>query len=119
MRLNTAVASKPIFTYEGGVATRTDHFHELKRSVLTCLLWEPSFYESSTEVADRIADLVTKVQPSQVAALACEARDRMNLRHVPLFLVAELSKIKGNGSLVAETLGHVVQRADELCEFLV
>lgn len=82
------------------------------------MLWENSFYEKGSDVAKRIAELVPQVKPEQVAALACEARDRMNLRHVPLFLVAELSKVKGAGKLVADTLAHVIQRADELSEFL-
>ena len=118
MKLNTAVISSAILTHEGGSATPTDAFHELKRAVLTCMLWEDSFYEKGSDVAARIADLITKVKPEQVAAMAVEARDRMNLRHVPLFLCNELSKIKGAGRLTAETLAHVIQRADELTEFL-
>lgn len=118
MRLNTSVAADPIYTHEGGRATPTDAFHELKRSVMTCLLWEDNFYESGSEVAARIAALVPQVEPHVVAGLACEARDAMQLRHVPLLLVAELAKTKGNGPLVATTLYHVIQRADELTEFL-
>ncbi|HWT88990.1 MAG TPA: TROVE domain-containing protein, partial [Candidatus Angelobacter sp.] len=53
-----------------------------------------------------------------VAALAVEARDKMQLRHVPLFLVRELARRKGAGTLVAETLDRVIQRADELAEFV-
>src|SRR5436853_473483 len=104
MKLNTAPQAAPIHTHEGGRAAPTDAFHELKRSVLTCMLWEDSFYEKGSEVGERIAALVPQVKPEQVAALACEARDRMNLRHVPLFLVSELSKLKGAGTLVADTL---------------
>src|SRR4051812_43986227 len=118
MKLNTAEKPAPIFTHEGGRATRTDALHQLRRSVLTCMLWENSFYEKGSEVAERIAALVPQLPPQQVAELACEARDRMNLRHVPLFLIAELSKVKGAGTLVADTLAHVIQRADELAEFL-
>jgi len=118
MKLNTAPRTQPIFTHEGGKATPTDAFHQLKRTVLTCLLWEDTFYEKGSDIAQRIADLVPTVNPAQVSALAVEARDRMNLRHVPLFLLSELSKIKGAGPLVADTLSHVIQRADELPEFL-
>lgn len=118
MRVNVALKSPPIFTHEGGKATPTDPFQQLKRSVLTCLLWEDSFYEGGDSIAQRIKTLVPQVKPEQVAALACEARDRMQLRHVPLFLVRELARGKGNGSLVADTLAHVIQRADELAEFL-
>ena len=118
MKLNTAVLAPPIHTHEGGKATPTDAFHNLKRSVLTCMLWEDTFYEKGSDIAQRIADLIPQVKPEQVAALACEARDRMNLRHVPLFLLSELSKVKGAGPLVADSLAHVIQRADELTEFL-
>lgn len=119
MKLNTpAAGAAPIYTHEGGRATPTDNLNELKRSVLTCMLWEPSFYETGDEVAQRIAALVPLVKPFDVAALARDARDNMNLRHVPLFLLAELSKIKCMGSAVEYALAHVIQRADELSEFL-
>jgi TROVE domain-containing protein len=118
MKLNTASASTPIFTHEGGKATPTDAIAQLRRSVLTCMLWEDGFYEKGSEVAARIASLIPQVGPATVAAMAIEARDKMNLRHVPLFLLAELSKVKGAGPLVAASLACVIQRADELSEFL-
>lgn len=117
-RVNVPVAYPPVLTHEGGRADRIDPYRELQRTVLTCMLFEDSFYESGSDTATRIAELIPKVNPVKVAALACEARDRMQLRHVPLFLVNELSKIKGNGPLVAETLAHVIQRADEIAEFM-
>jgi 60 kDa SS-A/Ro ribonucleoprotein len=118
MKTNTARKLDPIYTAEGARATGTDNFNQLKRLVLTCLLWEDIAYEKATDVTVQIAGLVPKLKPEQVAALACEARDRMQLRHVPLFLVRELSRIKGNGAIVADTLAHVIQRADELGEFI-
>jgi len=86
--------------------------------VLTCLLWEDAFYEKGSEIASRIAALAATNKPEDVAALACEARDAMQLRHAPLFLVRELARRKGAGSLVAESLERVIQRADELGEFV-
>jgi hypothetical protein len=61
---------------------------------------------------------VSKIDPQTVGDLAKEARNNMYLRHVPLFLARELAR-KGNGSIVADVLEEVVQRADELTEFLV
>jgi 60 kDa SS-A/Ro ribonucleoprotein len=61
---------------------------------------------------------VTKNKPEDVAALACEAREAMQLRHAPLFLVRELARRKGAGPLVADALERVIQRADELGEFV-
>jgi len=108
----------PVRTHEGAVAQKVDAKRELRRSVLTCLLWEDTFYEKGSDIAKRIAELVAKSKPEDVAALACEARDKMQLRHAPLFLVRELARRKGAGPLVAESLETVIQRADELSEFV-
>jgi hypothetical protein len=108
----------PARTHEGVVAQRVDPLRELRRTVLTCLLWEDTFYEKGDDIAKRIAELVPRNKPEDVAALACEARDKMQLRHVPLSLVRELARRKGAGRLVAETLERVIQRADELGEFV-
>jgi hypothetical protein len=108
----------PAKTHEGAVAQRVDPRRELRRTVLTCLLWEDTFYEKGNDIAKRMAELVARNKFEDVAALACEARDKMQLRHVPLFLVRELARRKGAGRLVAETLERVIQRADELGEFV-
>jgi hypothetical protein len=63
----------PARTHEGAVAQRVDAKTELRRTVLTCLLWEDAFYEKGSEIAERIAGLVAKSEPDVVAALACEA----------------------------------------------
>jgi GNAT superfamily N-acetyltransferase len=109
----------PVRTHEGAVAQKVDATRELRRTVLTCLLWEDTFYEKGNDIAKRIASLAAENKPDFVAALAREARDKMQLRHAPLFLVRELARRKGAGTLVAETLEHVIQRADELGEFVV
>jgi 60 kDa SS-A/Ro ribonucleoprotein len=108
----------PVRTHEGAVAQKVSPKLELRRTVLTCLLWEDTFYEKGSAIAARVAELVRENKAEAVAALAREARDQMQLRHVPLFLVRELARRKGTGALVAETLEHVIQRADELGEFV-
>jgi hypothetical protein len=86
--------------------------------VLACLLWEKQFYENGVEVASRIGELVPKVAAEKVAALAVEARELMKLRHAPLLLVREMARHKSHRRLVADTLAHIIQRADELSEFV-
>ena len=108
----------PVRTHEGAVAQKVDATRELRRTVLTCLLWEDTFYEKGNDIAQRIAALAAENKPEVVAALASEARDKMQLRHAPLFLVRELARRKGAGTLTAETLERVIQRADELGEFV-
>src|SRR5579872_2569725 len=118
MRTNIAIAYGTPRTHEGGLADRISPYKELRRTVLTCLLWEDGFYESGSSTATRIAELCAQVHSEQVAALAIEARDAMKLRHVPLFMAVELSKRRGCGALVASTLESIIQRADELAEVL-
>lgn len=90
----------------------------LRRSVLACMLWENGFYESGVAIAGRIRELVPKVEPARVAALAVEARSSMKLRHAPLLLVREMARHATHRALVAQTLASVIQRADELTEFV-
>ena len=108
----------PVRTHEGALAQKMDAKSELRRTVLTCLLWEDTFYEKGNDIAKRIAALAAENKPEVVAALAREARGKMQLRHAPLFLTRELARRKGTGRLVAETLEDVIQRADELGEFV-
>ena len=106
------------FTHEGAPAAILTAEQRLRRSVASCFLWEDEFYEDGQSIADRIATLAADVAPEVVAALAVEARERFNLRHAPLLLLVALTRTGAGSSLVADTLERVIQRADELCEFL-
>ena len=119
-RLNTAVPHTAV-THEGG---RADSHQkpdvELERDVATCLLWENTFYEKGSEIAKRIANLCEVVSVESTARLAIKARNDYKLRHVPLFLGLQLAK-HGSGrkdGLVRETLAAVIQRPDEMGEFI-
>ncbi|MFT3997732.1 MAG: TROVE domain-containing protein, partial [Asticcacaulis sp.] len=100
----------------------------LRRSVLSCLLWENEFYEGAQSIAERITALAGEVAPETVAALAIEAREQMKLRHAPLLLLCALIKAGGPDALkersvsarklVAPTIERVIQRADELTELV-
>ncbi len=106
-------------THEGAAAwTHMSAEQSLRRSVMSCLLWEDTFYEGGVSIAERIADLAAKVPAQKLAAIAVEARSKFNLRHVPLLLLATLAKTGSGSSLVSETIGATIQRADELAEFL-
>jgi hypothetical protein len=105
-------------THEGAPARDLSTELQLRRSVLACLLWESQFYEDGVEIAGRVAELVPKVAAEKVAALAVEARGKMKLRHAPLLLVREMARHAAHRGFVAETLAQVIQRADELAEFV-
>lgn len=116
MKLNTA--PETIRTHGGACASRVSPEAQLRRSVMTCMLWENSFYEDGEAIASRISSLIKEVRPEAVQAIAVEAREQMKLRHIPLLLVREMARLPSHKGLVAETLERVIQRPDELCEFL-
>jgi 60 kDa SS-A/Ro ribonucleoprotein len=122
-RINTlGIANIPwlkgLRTHEGAPAKHISPEQQLRRSVLACMLWEDQFYEDGVAIAGRIRELVAKVPAEKVAALAVEAREKMKLRHAPLLLVREMARLASHRHLVAETLYQVIQRADELSEFV-
>jgi 60 kDa SS-A/Ro ribonucleoprotein len=90
----------------------------LRRAVLANLLWENLHYETGNQVAEQIASLVPLVEPEIVASIAVQAREEQKLRHVPLFLVRESARHKSHRGVVDKALPRVIQRADELKEFL-
>lgn len=121
MKTNTRRVVIAQVTHEGGPAKRVNAAAQLRRSVCSALLWENEFYEEGEEIAARIAALVHSSKPAEVAALAIEAREKFHLRHMPLLLCRELALhplICDYPKLASTTLARVIQRADELHEFL-
>lgn len=117
MRTNTARSFAHIQTHNGAQAyPHLTAEQRLRRSVMSCLLWESEFYEDGQTIAERIAEAASAVSPDTLARVAIEARHEQHLRHVPLLLCAELAR--RGGKVVGDTIAQVVQRADELTEFL-
>ena len=117
MKVNVATKNN-LKTHEGAPARRINAEQQLRRSLMACMLWEDTFYEDGISIAERIAYLVPLVAPDTVSGMAIEARERMKLRHAPLWVVREMAKQPKHKGLVAETLSRVIQRADELAEFV-
>lgn len=117
-RTNTPI-KHTLSTHEGGAAwPHTTPEQRLRRSVLSCLLWEDEFYEDGESIAQRISDAANAVTVETLAALAVEARSSFNLRHVPMLLLSILAKRGSGNRIVRDTIAATVQRADELAEFL-
>ena len=119
MRLNVHKRHDKV-THEGGAAFgHLTPLGQLRRSVLSCLLWEKEFYEDGIKIADRISETAKEVDPANLSALALEARSEFNLRHVPLLLLCALAEKRAAlPHLVTEAVAATVQRADELTELL-
>jgi len=115
MKINTKTNLK---THEGAPAKHITAEQQLRRSLMACMLWEDTFYEDGQSIADRITRLVPQVDPSDVASMAIEAREKMKLRHAPLLVVREMARLPKHKAFVASTLARVIQRPDELAEFV-
>jgi 60 kDa SS-A/Ro ribonucleoprotein len=118
-RTNVAVKADPIFTHEGARAVRVNAEQQLRRLTLATMLFEDQFYVDGVEIAEAIREAAKKVPDEKVADLARECRTNQKLRHMPLFLVRDLARRRGvKPGLVRDALADVIQRADELAEFL-
>jgi len=124
--INRSTKPAPIFTHEGTRAERITPLQQLVRSVMSCMLWEDGFYEDGEKIADRIGRLVHAVSLHEAAGVALEARNNMKLRHVPLLVCRYMANhpkrtdAAGNNhtSWVSAAISEVIQRPDELSEFL-
>lgn len=114
--LNNALKKEPIYTHEGAKAVKIAPEQLLRRSVLSCLLWEKEFYEDGELIANRISFVADQCSTDFVYGLAMEARHVMGLRHVPLLLL--LSLIRRGGKGVKNQIANVIRRADEMTELL-
>jgi 60 kDa SS-A/Ro ribonucleoprotein len=74
--------------------------------------------EDSAAIANRIAELVPRIAAEKVAAIAIETRRKIELRHAALLLVREMARHQTHRCLVAKTLDRVIQRADDLVDFV-
>lgn len=121
MQTNYTRKLAPTFTAEGARAAHITPVQQLRRLVMSCMLWEDNFYIDGKSIADLIREAVHKVPVGDAGAIAVEARNTMKLRHVPLLIVREMARhprLKDNPKAVSEALANIIQRPDELNEFV-
>src|SRR5580693_4993858 len=119
VRSNLKVKRDPIYTHEGAVAVRVNPELQLRRLTLATMLFEDQFYVDGKTISEAITEAIKNVPLKTVAKLAIECREEQKLRHMPLFLVREMARSKKlEPGIVSDTLERVIQRADELAEFL-
>lgn len=105
-------------THEGGRADpHLTHEQILRRSVMSCMLFEKEFYEDGEDIATRILEHATHVPAEKLCSMAMEARHAMKLRHAPLLLL--IAAIRQGGSPhIAPTIAAVCRRPDDMTELL-
>lgn len=113
--LNKRAVAAPAYNAAGLKVRKISNEQKLLRMTMAHMLWENQFYVDGTKSNEILGDLVKKVKPDFAAAVAQKARTDFKLRHVPLAIMRELAR---NGKLQANDLNAVIQRADEMGEFL-
>lgn len=119
--LNVGLRQRPsgILTFEGAPAKLISPLAQLKRLVMACMLWEDQFYIDGESSADQIAAAVKAVNGQEAAHVAIYAREEAKLRHVGLLIVREMARNAHQRLFVSKTLERIIQRPDELAEFLL
>lgn len=119
-RTNTAASRGPApTTFEGTPAKRISDVAALQRAMASCLLWEDQFYENGIDIARRIKELTLSVAPVHAVDVAVQARNAFKLRHAPLWVARWLaSGTAAQKAVVPDLLYEIIQRPDELTEFL-
>lgn len=114
MNINT----KSNQTHEGGRTTPATPLQQLKRSVLSCMLWEDTFYEDGVSIAERISQNVAKVTPEQAADVAHEAANKRFLRHAPLWVAVSMlnTENKEMWGKAYDIIPQIINRPDSIGE---
>ena len=118
MRLNAVTERTTIRTHEGGRAKNVSAEASLRRTLMTCMLWEDGFYEDGKTISQRLSDLIPLIQPEVVVSMALEAKIHQKLRHAPLLIAVEMLKHPKHKLYVGDLLIQIIERPDELCETL-
>lgn len=113
--LNRCFRGELELNHENCSVSKSSTHAKLRRMVLASMLFEDQFYIDGQSHYEMVKDLVSKSDPEFVQSLAVEARSKYNLRHIPLMLARELAR---NGNLPSSVLTNVIQRPDEMGEFL-
>ena len=120
MKTNKPVKKEPNLTYENGKASTINVFEQLKRSVMSCLLWEDEFYENGTKITDRIKELVKlcidKDLIDSVVELIKQVKFDMKLRHCPLWMI--VSVFNAGKSVNKNVIASILTRPDDCGELI-
>lgn len=106
-------------THEGAPSPILDAERQLRRSVMSNMLFENEFYEDGKSIAERISMLCGQVSFDALVRCAIDARERFKLRHVPLLLLREALRHPSKpGRRAGDLIARVIQRSDEMGELL-
>ena len=118
MKFNfTTKGKNKVMNHEGEQAYRLSPEWQLYTAAVTSSLSD-KFYENAETRVETLRKLVAQCDPVFVAKLAVYARQKMNMRSIPLVLAVELAKVHRGDSTISKMVSGIVRRADEITELL-
>lgn len=106
-------------THEGAIVRVANPVEQLRRVVMTCLLFEDTFYVDGVEITDQIKNLVAQVPVAKAIEIALEAKTVNKLRHAPLWIAKAVLAHPDSASInKVDFLSQLFTRPDDLTEFL-
>ena len=118
MKFNfTTKGKNKVMNHESEQAYRLSPEWQLYTAAVTSSLSD-KFYESAETRVETLHTLVAQCDPVFVAKLAVYARQKMNMRSVPLVLAIELARVHRGDATVSKMVSGIVRRADEITELL-
>ncbi len=119
---NTGRQPDKTYNYEGAPAFKMEAKTRLYSQVVTSLVGEARFYDLTGEAQHNtvLADIarVAVNDPEFILKMAAYARNKMNLRTVPLVLLAEAAMNTNCKPFVRKYSPHILRRADEPGELI-
>lgn len=112
------VAKHMARTHEGALSPILNASARLRRMVMSCMLFEDTFYVDGKKIAEAITEEAKRVSFDEIAAIAIDAREKMKLRHAPLWLTLAAIRKGETGRKVGDLIATVIQRADEVAELV-
>lgn len=104
-----------VLNHEGGKVVKATNLGMFKRTCLSCLLWEDTFYESGEDIFDRIVSLSKELSTSDIKEVMYEAKLKQNIRHLPLLLLTIIAERR---ELKADYVYDMCTRTDDITELL-
>lgn len=117
-------ANKPVFTHNGAESTNVSPIQKLRRLVMSCMLWEDTFYVDGKTVTEQIKEVCKELDQLQVLNVAREVHTKGLLRHVPLWLIVcsfeSKKRLFANKDLegVKHYIADICSRPDQMTELL-
>lgn len=114
MRINTHTHYS-IKTHEGAKSSYIPPKAKLERLVMSCMLWEDTFYVDGETISNQIVETCKHVTGDFIVELAQKVHSEGKLRHIPLFLIVQALKKKAK---CATVIADVCNRPDQMTELL-